>query len=271
VYRDWYLLWMRSVLFEVIEISAGHLLPNLHECFWDRLFLDVFGANLIGMVVGMYLVNKLEQHTTHMEWSTQVPVSRIESRMSKAQRILIQFTPLTWDPDKWEMTENPEHFLAALTVLFFGLAIETTTFFLKHFLWIDTRNRWLSLIMLLKAALSAHAYREFYVFVKDRSVQLGHNCWLFIVLTLSEIALSVKWSLEHRFPAPYPPRLVTAAWATTMCLAAPLIIYRYWFRSGKIDTWWYMCAMLPLVMLLAHDVMSTAAQPPRVMPGRVCW
>eukprot|EP00946_MAST-07B_sp_MAST-7B-sp1_P003742 g3742.t1 len=271
VYRDWYLLWMHSVLFEVIEISAAHLLPNFQECYWDRLFLDVFGANLIGMVIGMYLVNKLEQHTTHVEWSAQVPLSRMTSRMSKARRILMQFTPLSWNPDKWEMTENPEHFLAALTVLVFGLAIETTTFFLKHFLWIDTRNRWLSLIMLLKAALSAHAYREFYVFVQDRSVRLGHNCWLFIVLTLSEVTLSVKWSLEHGFRAPYPPQLVTAAWITTLCLAVPCFFYKCWFRSGKLETWMCVCMVLPLVMLLAHDVMGTAAQPPRVMPGREDW
>ena len=83
VYRDWYLLWMHSLLFEVIEISAAHLLPNFQECYWDRLLLDVFGANLIGMVIGMYLVDKLEQHTTHIEWSTQVPLSRMTSRRAR--------------------------------------------------------------------------------------------------------------------------------------------------------------------------------------------
>ena len=68
VYRDWYLLWMHSLLFEVIEISAAHLLPNFQECYWDRLLLDVFGANLIGMVIGMYLVEAPD--TTHW-WSTK--------------------------------------------------------------------------------------------------------------------------------------------------------------------------------------------------------
>jgi phosphatidylserine synthase 2 len=269
VYRDWYLLWMHSILFEVIEISAGHLLPNLQECYWDRLFLDVFGANLIGMVIGMYLVNKLEQRSARLDWSTQVPLHHMTSRTAKARRIMVQFTPLTWDADKWKMTENPEHFLAAVTVLVFGLAIETTTFFLKHFLWIDTRNRWLSLIMLLKAALSAHAYREFYVYVQDRSVRIGHNCWLFIVLTLSEVGLSVKWSVENGFESPYPPRLVTAAWLTSMCFCVPWFCYHFWFRrTGRLDMGLGLCAVLPLLLLLGYDVVRTAVHPPAEFGGR---
>lgn len=270
VYRDWYLLWMHSVLFEVVEISLSHLLPNFAECYWDRLFLDVFGANLLGMIVGMYLVNRLEKR--NVKWDEEMPLKRMSSRIKKARRIMMQFTPLTWDPNKWKLNENPEHFLAAGTVIIFGLAIETTTFFIKHFLWIDTKNRWLSLIMLLKAALSAHAYREFYVYVVDRTVRIGHNCWLFIVLTLAEVTLSVKWSLEYNFEKPIPSTIITGAWGSSLCLVATWYYYR--FRWQKEDDFGFMLgvsALLPLLALFVYDLILTSSDPPLNWTGKINW
>jgi len=41
------------------QVSLQHLLPNFQECWFDHLFMDVFGANLIGCVIGMKLCEKL--------------------------------------------------------------------------------------------------------------------------------------------------------------------------------------------------------------------
>lgn len=52
--RDWYIAWICSILFEVCELTFRHWLPNFYECWWDHLFLDLFGCNLVGLILGYY-------------------------------------------------------------------------------------------------------------------------------------------------------------------------------------------------------------------------
>jgi phosphatidylserine synthase 2 len=178
VYRDWLLLLAHSILFELVEISFAHVLPNFNECWWDHLILDVFGANLLGSFVGMWLVKLLEKRGgKRINLASMSSLQYFHGTRRKARRILLQFTPLTWDSDKWELTHNSTHFLAALTVVACGLSIETSIFFLKYFLWIEMSNRYIFVIMAIKAALTAHAYREWYVYIaqddeKNKSDQL---------------------------------------------------------------------------------------------------
>ena len=166
VYRDWLLLLTHSVLFELIEISFAHLLPNFNECWWDHFILDVFGANLLGSFIGMKLVTILEQRGgKQVEWERMPALQHLRGAQRKARRILLQFTPLTWDANKWELTHNSTHFMAAVIVVCCGLSVETCIFFLKYFLWVEMSNRYVFVIMATKAALTAHAYREWYVYI----------------------------------------------------------------------------------------------------------
>ena len=52
--RDWYIAWICSSMFEICELTFRHWLPNFYECWWDHLFLDLFGMNLIGIILGHY-------------------------------------------------------------------------------------------------------------------------------------------------------------------------------------------------------------------------
>ena len=47
LFRDYWLLWVLSFSWEVLEVSFQHLLPNFKECWWDHYLLDVFGCNLV--------------------------------------------------------------------------------------------------------------------------------------------------------------------------------------------------------------------------------
>lgn len=53
VLRDPLLLWLVSVMFEVLELSLRHLLPNFNECWWDSWLVDVALTNLVGMWAGL--------------------------------------------------------------------------------------------------------------------------------------------------------------------------------------------------------------------------
>ena len=51
--RDWALLWVISVGFELMELTFQHMLPNFNECWWDSWILDVAVCNFAGMWGGM--------------------------------------------------------------------------------------------------------------------------------------------------------------------------------------------------------------------------
>jgi hypothetical protein len=53
IVRDWALLWVISVGFEIMELTFQHMLPNFNECWWDSWILDVALCNFIGMWAGM--------------------------------------------------------------------------------------------------------------------------------------------------------------------------------------------------------------------------
>jgi phosphatidylserine synthase 2 len=259
VYRDWVLLVAHSFLFEIVEITFSHLLPNFQECWWDHVVLDIFGANLLGSILGMWLVKYLEirigKKGIHMNWSDKKKkLSNIADNQLKARRILLQFTPLSWDSDTFSLTTNSTHFIAAFIVVLCGLEIETSIFFLKYFLWIEMSNRYIFVLMSTKAALTAHAYREWYVYmVQDEDDQddddnimkrkmknrrwnrLGHNAWLCIAVIVAELAICLKWSINPGFDRPYPPRKVTFAWLFFFIIGSIWYTLRYQMKFSSID------------------------------------
>ena len=60
VLRDYWLCWVLSVLFEVMEYSLSHQLPNFAECFWDHWILDVLVTNWLGIYLGMKICEYFE-------------------------------------------------------------------------------------------------------------------------------------------------------------------------------------------------------------------
>jgi len=53
VIRDFKLLFLIGIFWECFEVMNKHILGNFEECWWDSLILDLFGCNLLGMVLGV--------------------------------------------------------------------------------------------------------------------------------------------------------------------------------------------------------------------------
>lgn len=66
IMRDWYIIWICSIIFEFLEITFRYWLPNFWECWWDHLFLDVFGCNLLGSLLGALFLQKFA--VTRINW-----------------------------------------------------------------------------------------------------------------------------------------------------------------------------------------------------------
>lgn len=44
----------------MIEYSLRNVLNNFKECWWDHVIVDVFGCNLIGIMLGFYVIDKFK-------------------------------------------------------------------------------------------------------------------------------------------------------------------------------------------------------------------
>jgi phosphatidylserine synthase 2 len=60
IFRNDILIWIMSIGFEILERSLNQFIPNFHECWWDSLLLDLFGCNLIGILLGNLIIKKLK-------------------------------------------------------------------------------------------------------------------------------------------------------------------------------------------------------------------
>ena len=46
-------------MFEFLEYSLEHQLPNFSECWWDHWILDVLLCNAVGTILGVYTLRWL--------------------------------------------------------------------------------------------------------------------------------------------------------------------------------------------------------------------
>ena len=69
--RDWHMVWVCSLSWEVLEMGCMHWQFNMYECWWDHLLMDVLGCNLTGIVVGYYTLKYLDLPFTPWLWDSR--------------------------------------------------------------------------------------------------------------------------------------------------------------------------------------------------------
>ena len=75
-----------SVMFEFLEYSLEHQLPNFSECWWDHWILDVIICNAGGTVIGLMTLRFLSIKSYNWRGLYNIPTYR-----GKIKRILAQF------------------------------------------------------------------------------------------------------------------------------------------------------------------------------------
>lgn len=82
IIRDWYLGFIIGTFWECFERTAAHLPLNYDECYWDLLFLDLYGANFAGMIVGYFLMRHCNVKFTPWLWDPREGEAEIETERS---------------------------------------------------------------------------------------------------------------------------------------------------------------------------------------------
>ncbi|XP_078667496.1 phosphatidylserine synthase 2-like isoform X6 [Branchiostoma floridae x Branchiostoma belcheri] len=166
-----------SVMFEFLEYTLEHQLPNFNECWWDHWIMDVLICNGLGIWCGMKTVEYLKMKPYHWRGLWHIPTYR-----GKMRRMVAQFTPYNWTSFDWKPTLSLKRWLAVLGIIAMWLIAELNTFYLKSILWIPPPNwiNWARLAMYVPA--SAVAFRETFQFLDDPTCKkFGQQAWILVM------------------------------------------------------------------------------------------
>ena len=175
--RDSLFCWTISIGWELIEIAFTHMLPNFAECWWDQWLLDVLIANGLGIYVGTTLCRYLE--VKHYNWSE---LYKGNTLVTKAKRMVLQFTPSSWMKVDWESTGHIKQFLI-YNVLMFCLHInELSAFFLKAILWLPPSCNLNLIRLILWWVMGLVTFRQIYMYLTNPRIhRLGSQYYFSII------------------------------------------------------------------------------------------
>ena len=112
MYHDWYWVWVCATSWEFVEIIFRHNQFNFWECWWDHMFLDVFGCNCLGMIMGYLILKKFfpDVKLNYFLWDP----NKSSGRHSSASFI----TPSFLGSKKFILVKDVSHFLTCTFFLF---------------------------------------------------------------------------------------------------------------------------------------------------------
>ncbi len=299
IVRDWYVCFLLGLGFEALEVTFQHQLANFNECWWDHLILDLFGANMIGIFIGMQIVKFL--NSREYDWVGNT-MSKLKSRKKRFIRVMYQLTPYTYETFDWKMFSSTWHFCVILIMIIPFLTSEVCFFYIKHHLWISTTSPIFLTCLVIRSALSAHALREWYEYnfsetknnmdknenhihddlekpLLSSNRRLGQNSWVCLAVTSAEFVLTLKWNYIE-FGLMFPPLHICISWLLTFLCIVCWFVMRYLFdlveghKKSETDkearnqyTWILGLALLPVIYLLISDTYRTGFyHPPLEVP-----
>ena len=120
IFRDWWLTTVISVMFEFLEYSLEHQLPNFSECWWDHWILDVIICNGGGTIIGLLTLRYLSLKTYNWRGLYNIPTYR-----GKIKRIIAQFRSVIFYLHKFSreiVSQNKTAVFSRIFILFCLLA-----------------------------------------------------------------------------------------------------------------------------------------------------
>lgn len=224
--RDWWMCMIISVMFECLEYSLEHQLPNFSECWWDHWIMDVVLCNGFGILCAMKTLHWLSMKPYHWQglWN-------IHSYKGKIKRIAFQFTPYSWVKFEWKPASNLRRWLAVCGIIFMFLLAELNTFYLKFVLWMPPEHYLVLLRLVFFVHVGGVAMREIYDFMDDLHFhkKLGQQAWLVAAITVTEFLIVLKYD-PHTLTLPIP-FYVTQCWILGFILVLSWTIWRFFIRN----------------------------------------
>lgn len=213
LFRDVYISWAWSILFELCELTFAHILPNFAECWWDQIILDILLCNGIGIWLGHLVMN----------WLNMKPYNWTGMKHDTAPQgfgllgAFRQFAPRELTPYNWEVFSSAKRFFSVLMVFVLAASIELNCFFLKAALWHPPSHPIVTIRLVFVWLFSLPALREYYQYIADPNCKrLGTMAWLTFAIIGVENCVWFKFSGELMAAAKPTPPIVIYSWTFVM-------------------------------------------------------
>lgn len=218
IIRDTKLAWIASGSFELIEISYRHWLENFWECWWDHMFLDLFGCNMLGIILGALTIKYIG--VSRINWVYSKPRGTVSSDDSFLQKTLGKLKPEVYTTYNWQMFDSLKRYLQVCFYIFFLLSVDTLNFFMKYVLWVAADSDLLKCRVAIWGFTGIVTSREYFEYINDpNSKRVGPFFWL------SCYTLFVEYSIWFKFrrgifdaPTPWYVQLIIAVYFSCFAL-----------------------------------------------------
>ncbi len=242
IVRNVKLCWFLSILFEILEITFRHWLPNFWECWWDHLLLDVFGMNALGIFLGDLTCQFMEMK--NYKWITKTTQEKKQPKcssiVSKLTNFVEKLTPNYYVKHEWDIFSSTKRFLQVTWFFVFMNLVDLSHFFLKYVLWIPQTHDLLAIRIYTWGFLAMIAAREYYEYITNPACnRFGLNVWLAHVIVFVEWAYIIKFS-DGLFNAPFPSYVIYF-WTAVFLLISAILInlihkdFRKYLSKSKTD------------------------------------
>ncbi|KAM7086904.1 phosphatidylserine synthase 2 isoform 3-T3 [Molossus nigricans] len=224
--RDWWTCTIVSVMFEFLEYSLEHQLPNFSECWWDHWIMDVLVCNGLGIYCGMKTLEWLSLKTYKWQGLWNIPTYK-----GKMKRIAFQFTPYSWVRFEWKPASSLRRWLAVCGIILVFLLAELNTFYLKFVLWLPPEHSLVLLRLVFFVNVGGVAMREIYDFMDDPKPhrKLGQQAWLVAAITVTELLIVVKYD-PHTLTLSLP-FYIAQCWTLGSVLVLTWTVWRFFLRD----------------------------------------
>lgn len=179
--RDSTTAWILSIAFEIMEWTMEVWLPNFRECWWDHFLFDLFGCNLLGMLIGFYTMKKFKMRS--LNWF--IEPSEEFNNLSWLQKVRYSFAVRSEykRQDKWHWLAEPWTFLGVLWFWFMNLYLDLSYFYNKSMLeippphWLCSVRIW---VLAFFAIIASNDYFDYLVTRKCSSMTFPIFLLLFL-------------------------------------------------------------------------------------------
>ncbi|KRW98809.1 hypothetical protein PPERSA_10580 [Pseudocohnilembus persalinus] len=205
--RDLKLCMIQSIIFEILEITFRHWLPNFWECWWDHIILDLILCNTGGMLIGLLIIKvfKMKQY----RWSLR----KKDEKKSYLTNFKELFTNINLEDHHWQVFSSAKRFLQVLFFMVLFQMIDLSFFFNKFVLDIKENHGLCVLRTFLMGFLAIPSAREYYEYLTNKNCKrLGPYCWNLIAILVVEAQLFLNNMRRKQFDIPFP-WYVKAIWA----------------------------------------------------------
>jgi len=229
IFRDWWLTTVISVMFEFLEYSLEHQLPNFSECWWDHWIIDVLLCNGGGTILGIYTLRWLSLKEYNWRGLWNIPTYR-----GKIKRIIAQFSPHGWIEFQWNPLSSFERWIALLCIISAFLITELNTFYLKFVLWIPPEHILNPIRLLFILLWGAVGLRETFQLLDDPTCeQLGRQSWVMVAIVVTELLICVKFGW-NTITKPLPKH-IAIWWVVGCCLLVGYTVIKFYLlKPNKI-------------------------------------